>query len=138
MGTDYKFKKKNQIILKPLPDTIETDTPTYLTAYILYVFIFNWWVSHLEFKLSTDPVPPFHNFPYSYEQSHKWIQASCCWTEMTCSLSGLDFKISCISKILWFIIKNMCVIFVFIPGTELLKHLEFPKWGEQSKCLLLY
>ena len=44
------------------------------------------------------------------------------------ALGSLHNCSSNVSAILWFIIKNICLVFVLIPWTNFLKPLEFPKW----------
>ena len=40
--------------------------------------------------------------------------------------------------ILWLIIRNIYLVFDPVPSTELPKFMEFHKWWELSKCLLLW
>ena len=58
---------------------------------------------------------------------------SCDFVQVISVSLSLSYKtgiITLTSMILWFIIRNIFSVFVPIPGTELLKPSEFPKWRE--------
>lgn len=61
-------------------------------------------------------------------------------TGRTCPLCSANIVGSWgnITVILWFIIINTYLVFLPIPGTELLKLFQLPKWWKQWSCLLLF